>query len=205
MELPPTPPPPGLGYYPAAVTRPQPASIMVISIFAIVIGALTVLCDGMTTLSTVIFLFFSNSAAFAQQNQFQTTPMKVISVVQLMIGFALGGVLLAGGIGGVQIRAWARKLLIRWSITNIVFQLLTGAIGLYFALVVTMPAMQQQFNKQPAKQPLPPGMMTFVSAGSVITVVITAVVLCILPICILIFWRRPNVIEAFESRTQSFG
>jgi len=205
MELPPTPPPQGLGYYPATVTRPLPASIMVISIFAIVIGALTVLCDGMTTLSTVIFLFVSKSAALAQQNQFQTVPMKVISIVQLIIGFALGGVLLAGGIGGVQVRAWARKLLIRWAATNIVYQLLTGAIGLYFALAVTMPAMQQQFNKQPAKQPMPPGMITFISAGSVLTVVISALVLCILPICILIFWRRPNVIEAFESRTPSFG
>jgi hypothetical protein len=200
MQLPPNSPPPppqGLGYY-QSVPVTRPASISVISIFAIVLGSLVVLCNAIGVLGSVMLLAFSNASFMAAQNQFQTTPMKIVGGVQAIIGLALGGVLLAGGIGGVQARPWARKLLVQWAVADLVFQPLTCAIGLYFAIMVTLPAMQQQMNRQGQ------GATAFAhgySIGNVVGMILGTIVLCILPICVLIFWRRPDVVQAFEEPT----
>ena len=204
MEYP--PPPPGslhnLGYQEALPN--QPASIQIISVFAIVIGSLIVLCDGIGAVFGGIALALGHSAFMAQQAQNQPVSVTIFNVAQAVVGLLLGGMLLAGGIGGVQLRAWARTLLVKWAAANLVFQAVTCALAIYFMLAVTMPAVQQQMNRQGRGAP-PQQFLSFFSVGGVAMVVLITLIACILPICVLIFWRRPNVIAAFESGRPLFN
>ena len=202
MEYPPNPPGSlqGLGYF--EVPPSQPASIQIISVFAIVFGSLVVLCDVLGVVGGIFALVMGHSGFMAQQPQMQSTSLNIFNAIQAVIGLGLSGVLLAGGIGGVQVRPWARKLLIKWAVANIAFQLLSGALAIYFTLSVTLPAMQAQMNRQ--GRGASATMVTYFSAGGVIGVIVFMLIACILPICVLIFWRRPNVVAAFETPPQSF-
>ena len=197
MTVPPNPPqfPQGLGYYPGPIGPQRPASIQVISIIAIILGALGVLCNGLSTLASILSLMMSSAVAYQQMHQ--TPAMKLFALAQYTVGLALAVILLAGGIGGIQVRRWARVLLIRWAIADLLYHAITGALGFYFAIAVSLPAVRQQIQNRGGPRP-PPGLlsgMTFAAGG---VVILMSVLGCILPICVLIFWRKPQVVRAFE-------
>jgi hypothetical protein len=201
MELPPDPPqsmPHYVGY--GAPTPGRPKSISVISVFAIVVGSISCLCGAGGLIIAAIALGSSGSGMLAQSVESQPAAMKAWDIVQPLVGLALGIVLLFGGVGGVQGRAWARRLLVKWSPVAIVFQIFNGILHLYFALTFTIPQMRQDQQIRGAA----PGIITGVAVGQVVGIVGVVVLFCILPICILVYWKRPYVVGAFEARQPSY-
>lgn len=188
-----------LGYVPqyAAPMPARPGSISVMSIVAIVFGSLGLLCGAFG------LVFQLAALAMGGRNPFMPTapPMNDTAVaaytaVAGVISLGLLGMLLAGGIGGLKLRPWARRMMIRWSIIVIVL----STIHLVIALVWVNPVaarytrqMQLQINPQAASAVGP-----VIGAAQTIGTFIGWLLNCILPVCFLILWRSPKVIAAFE-------
>ena len=205
MELPP-PQQPGIGYYSANLPPPrrsQPASIAAIATTAIVLGALGTLCGVINVISASVLLFFSSVAvAMSSSLQYQSTGLRVFALIQSVLITLMYGVLLIGGIGGVQARSWARVMLIRWAVLMLFWiPISTVAQAVLIALVP-----DQQINQQ-LTQPGMRGMpfnATTLKAMQIVGIVFGGAAQCILPPFILVFWRRPYVIAAFEAPKPSF-
>ena len=192
MELPPGAPQP-MPYYSGYQPGPaRPKSISVIAIFAIVLSTLGCLCGGIGLIFSAVALS-STSNVFARTMQNQSDFQKAWDIIQPFASLALSVVLLVGGIGAVQVREWARTLLVRWSPIQIGFQLINGAIHLYF-VSERMPMLRQTRLRNAT-----PAFAGGYAVGQVIGVLAMVVLLCILPICILNYWRRPEVVEAFNA------
>jgi hypothetical protein len=205
MELPPNPPTPGLGYYPASMP-PQgsrPASISAISVTAIVLGSLGTLCGAFNIIVSIVMLLSSSaSAAMTRSAQFQSTGFKAFAAAQALIITALYGTLLIGGIGGVQVREWARKLLIRWAVVMLVWVPLSVVVQSVLVAITPMQQMQQQFIRP--GQPAPPFPAGTFKVVQIVSAVFGGAIQCVFPPFILVFWRRPNVGQAFEEPKPSF-
>jgi hypothetical protein len=197
VELPPDmPPPEGISYYRPDPIVKRPASIVAISILVVVLGSLVVLCDGIVLIAFVVTRVSPDPDIAAMQDPYSTAPMRAFNTVEVLVGLALGAMLLAGGIGGIKLRPRARKLLVQWAVASLFFQPLTCAISLYFAISMTVPAAPQQVITQLGGDGQ---VMTYAYHGPDIGAILSlAIVSCVLPICVLIFWRRPVVVEAFE-------
>jgi len=207
MELPPNPPVPGLGYYPANMPPPasRPASISAISVTAIVLGSLGTLCGAFNIIFSIVMLLSSSvSAAMTSSTQFQTTGFKAFAATQALLITALYGTLLVGGIGGVQVREWARKLLIRWAVVMLVWVPLSVVVQSVLVAMAPLQQMQQQFINRPGKPgpPFPVGTIKVIQIGSAI---FGGAIQCVFPPFILVFWRRPSVVQAFAQSQPSFG
>lgn len=196
-------PPDPYGAYPQVnyatpIPRPRPTSVTVMSILAIIFGSLGLIC-GVTGLASQLALL-----AMGGRNPFapnvpvmNNTGVVAYGAVAGIVRLAFSGVLLAGGIGGLRLRRWARPAMIRWSVALIGW----ATINLVILLVWVNPVTVQYFrNTQLQGNPQAAKMMgSMMGPMQAASAVVGWVFECALPVCFLIFWRSPKVVAAFES------
>jgi hypothetical protein len=189
-----TPPPPDFGY--AAPPPRAPGSIKALSITAIVLGSLFLLCDCLGIVNAAILLATGGKNPMAPNAPAMNNPgVSVFLGLDSIIKLSLGGILLAGGIGGLRLARWARPTMIWWSMAA----LLWSTISLIVQLVWTLPVQIENTTRAQAQMnPQFQSMHGIVSASATITVIVSWLFWVALPICFLLLWRAPDVVQAFE-------
>jgi hypothetical protein len=194
---PPTYPPyPPADYYGQPPT-PIPASIKSLSIIAIVLASLFLLCDCMGLAGAGMMLATRGKNPLVPNAPVVREPgVQAFMAADSLIKLVLAGVLLAGGIGGLRLARWARQGMRWWSVAALVW----CTASLLIQLTWTVPASvahatqaQSQMHTQ-----MPTNMQGFVSASAIISVTIAWAFWCAPAICFLLLWRSPQVVEAFQ-------
>ena len=170
----------------------KPTSVMVIGVIGIIFGAMGVIC---TPFSIVPYVLPKFMPAGAQQANpmvelvTSSTPLMIWTIFSTSLSMVLAIVLLTGSIGSVRLSRWARKLMIGYSIVALIAMVL----GLVVMLAVMLPMMMSRMNGGSAEQ-------TGAFVGGIFGGIFGILFGSALPIAILICYRRPNVVAAFEHR-----
>ena len=178
-------------YVPVDYAPTRPTSVTVLSIIGIVIAALSLIC-----LPTSVLPFFVPAM---QQNN---PGIGAIKASPALFGWTLGSaatgilmslLLLVGSIGALRLIRWARPAMLAYAVLSILMSIVTMVVQLAFVLPVSL-----------APQNLPPGtpasamgMVRGIAYGSTI---LFSLIFMALPTMILIFFRKPHVVDAFERR-----
>ena len=193
------------GYVPpfASVVSPRPGAITVLSILAIIFGSLGLLCGGLGLVSQLMMLAMGGRNPFMPQLPASNFAVTAYGAFAVFVALVLSAVLLIGGIGGLKLRPWARRMMIVWSVVTIAW----ATINLVITLVWINPIaaeyarqVQLRLNPQTAKT-----MTTMLAPIQTVSAVIRWLLTCVLPVCFLILWRSPKVVAAFETEAGSFG
>jgi hypothetical protein len=116
----------------------------------------------------------------------------------LALGLTACTVMLVSGIGLLKMRPWARWATVGYACYNI----LSTIVGFVFALLVTVPLMNEIFEEEAKKANVPPqaaGMFNMMAAMSK-TMVYVQLILLAYPIVLLVAMFLPSVREAFRGR-----
>jgi hypothetical protein len=184
----------------------RPTSILVIAILQFIFGGLGVLLDlwgGVSQLSG------SNPGMLAgggQGQQMQKDLMremeaamekrlasyKAVSIGLLVLDLALCGIMIAGGVGLVQMQPWGRTLTIVYAVFSLIMKVATIA----FSALVTAPATKEVMGTM-AMQMGPQG-ATFARIMDLMAGVATWTPVCfaIYPIVVLVIMLQPHVATA---------
>jgi hypothetical protein len=180
--------------YPPGPTRPT--MLTVLAILGIIFGSLGVLCVG---LSDIIALFALASPAMARFGGGQSFMQRLVGLIIGLFGFALSAVLLWGSIGSLNLKPACRRMMISWSIADIVFDF----VRMLFAVVIllTTTAHNPAFARNPAFQNNPNSqqMVAFAKVGGVVGAVATWLISTTFAVLVFIFFRKPEIIAAFEN------
>lgn len=192
------PPPADLNYaYGAYRPSPRPTSVSVLSIIAIVLGALGLLCGGLGLLGQIMILMTGGKNPFAPTAPVMTnSALAVYGAVSALVSLILSAALLAGGIGGLKLSPRARRLMILWSIVVIVWATLNLIVQLVWINPATAEITRQtqaKLNPQAAQT-----MSQFMGPLQIVAAFIGWLLWCILPVLFLTLWRSPKVVQAFE-------
>jgi hypothetical protein len=162
------------GFIPAGQVRQRPQSVTVLGILNIVFGGMSLLCSPLGIIGLLIP---------QPDSPFQLSPgMKIFSLVGYLVGIVFAGVLLASGIGLLNLKKWARQaayiygwVAICWGILGTIINGLLFSTSLRNVPSEAMPAIIG-------------GMVGGVCGGMCVGL--------IYPIILVIFLRKPHVIEA---------
>jgi hypothetical protein len=198
----------------------RPGAATAAGVLAIIYGSLGLLC-GVCGLATLIMqgaggnnmLFGADPAQAELQKKLQDAMVKdlpaydVVQIAGSVLGLMVAVALLLGGIGILNMRRWARTLVITFSFVAIAWDL----FQIYYQTVFVFPSMNDAFqNVLPGLLPAAPGpqaaqmmgfMRTMVTTIAVATIVIMVVVIIYLFIIIMLL-TRPHVRAAFASWDQ---
>jgi len=119
---------------PPPTTPPaRPPSVTVVAVFAIVVGGMGLACSPFAFLPYVVDTGPNPMLEITQRS----AVMKVWTIVAVVLAPLQALMLLAGGIGALRLRAWARRLLLiyAWMGTT------TTAIGTLLSLIFVGPEM----------------------------------------------------------------
>jgi hypothetical protein len=192
----PYPPPAYVPQYANAMSL-RPGAVTVMSILAIVFGSLGLLCGLTGVASQFAMLATGGRNPFAPNVPAMNSGIVVYGAARAVILLALSAVLLAGGIGGLKLRPWARRTLIGWSIALVTWATINLIITLVWVNPATadyMRSVQLRTNPQAAKM-----MGSMMGPLQTVFAVIGWATELILPVCFLILWRSPRIVAAFES------
>ena len=183
--------PPPSSYQPAPLAYEvpvpplRPTSVSVIAIIGIVLASLGLIC---TPFAVIPFVM---TGAAAQNPQIQliqnNKPLMAWSILALVVQFLLSILLLTASIGSLRLSNWARKGMIAWAIASSVMAVLSTAVQCVFIV-------PQLMAKMNSGNPADYG----AAIGGIIGAVAGIVFAFILPAFILIFFRKPHVVDAFE-------
>lgn len=169
-DLPVQPPP--LAYYNPTLEPRRPASIKVLAIWGLLFGSYSLLSQ----LSGVIFLFTNRNFLLA---------MPGIQFAVMVIYPVLAGLLLVASINSVRLRPVGRRQMIWWALLYIVIKSFLTVLMFWWIV---------------------PGVFAFAIPMSVsiqsawyLIFLGNFMLFLLFPILVLIFYRRPSVIAAFES------
>ena len=174
-----------------------PGSITVMSILAIVFGSLGLLCGGFGLISQLIMLSMGGRNPFMPQLPVTSMAVTAYGAFAILLSVILSAALLAGGIGGIKLRPWARPAMIWWSVVTIAWATLTLVITLLWinpAAAKLFQQVQLQTNPRGAAAVAP-----ILGPIQTISALVRWLLTCVLPVCFLILWRSPKVIEAFAA------
>jgi hypothetical protein len=194
------------GSYPLAgysadgfVPNRTPTAVIIISIFAIVLGSLGLLCGAIGLATEAL------TAASGGRNPFMPnlpamddTALRIYQIANSAVNLILSGVLLGAGIGGLRLRPLARRAMLGLS----VFILVWATAASVLQAVWAGPKQLEYSHRLQAQlgAPTPTALSGNFEAGAQVGgVVILWVVWCALPICVLVFWRSERVVAAFET------
>jgi hypothetical protein len=194
MSDPSMPPPSGYEPTPLAYQVPvpplRPTSVSVIAIIGIVLASLGLICTPFALIP-----FFMTSAA-AQNPQIQmmhdSKPLMAWTIGSLAINFVLAILLLAASIGSLRLSAWARKGMIAWAIASSAMAIIGTAVQCVFVL-------PQLLAKMNSGNPADYG----AAIGGIVGAVFGIIFSLILPAFILVYYRKPHVVDAFAQGTAS--
>jgi hypothetical protein len=109
--------------------------------------------------------------------------------ISIVLGVSVSAILLAAGIGLLQLKPWARIVSIIYSIYTIVMVLVGGVINCFF---LVQPMLQQAHQHQGPEA-------TGAAIGGAIGGMFGSCFGLIYPIVLLIFMTRANIVAAFQS------
>jgi hypothetical protein len=164
----------------AVATEPRrPTIVTVLAIIAIVAYSALLLCSPLSLLPAA-----SDDpvdTAFAGEG-----VMRVYNIVYALISIVLAAMAIIGASFCLVMRPWARRWLVRVAIADLVIT----AIGAVVFFAVTLPDAMQIATD--------PSSRSMVIAVMVVTAVVV-LAWPVLPGCIVYFFTRPRIIEAFEA------
>jgi hypothetical protein len=193
---------------------PRPTGVLVLAIFHLIIGGIGVL----TNLCGLVNLASGNAAATSFQQPGQKQQLDQLQnnlranapffdAFQVVFGVGIPVVLtaclIAGGIGLLQMRPWARKLSIGYALTSIVHKAVNGIYTIMFVMPITTAWMKTQVVQMPpgtspqAQQAAQQMMVTIANVTQVVSV-ITPFLSMIYPIIVLLVLGRPGIVKAFQ-------
>jgi len=181
--LEPPPPPP----FAHALYRPpprKPVAITVIGICGIVWSSIALLSTVLALVAIFISADFPNPALDAMLS---TRALRIYTIVSTLITVGLAVMLLAGSIGALKLRPWARRMLVRWSVATVVFAIVNQVLNWVWVRPVI-----EEVNRQ---QNLPPTMLL---ASRIMGVCGAVVIGVIAPMVVLYLLARAEVKAAFE-------
>jgi len=198
------PPPFQPDYYNGPIASPRPTSVTAISIVAIIFGSLGVLCGGMGLVMQILVLASGGKNPFMPTAPMMTShALLVFQAISGVVSLVLAAGLLAAGIGGLKLLPWARTTMLWVAIAIIVWATIGLVLGLVWVGPETAKVMQQFQAQQNAGAPgLPASMYGGIQK---VTMIVTWILELIFPIFILIYWRSPRVVAAFEPGTAPPG
>jgi hypothetical protein len=185
---PPRPPNPLAYYTPAQPLRRRPLSVSIIAWIAIVLGAIGALGGFCGLIQHEFLSGFQPSNPVTQALQGPGAIGTFLFWMQ-MIGWLVNIILLITGVGCLQLKQWARPLMIY----VMLFQLLSVVVSNVFGVVEVYP-MINHLRVQYPNDPTVQMTLFFYRIGQGIGFVIGAV--C--PLIILYYFTRPHVKAAFE-------
>lgn len=175
----------------------KPTSVMVLGILGIVFGSLSVICLPFQFIAA----FGGNAMRMGAAASSTYTPTPVMhgwTIISTLIALPMAFALLAGGIGSVTLRQWARKLMVAYAAFSIVFILLSIVMSILIVIPETIRAM----NAAAAASPTPPP--AWVGTLVAVWTFIVLLICLIYPTFVLIYYRKPHVIDAFN-RSAALG
>ncbi|HZN68713.1 MAG TPA: hypothetical protein VFB66_25770 [Tepidisphaeraceae bacterium] len=190
-------PSPNQPYYPnysQPTAAARPTAVTVFAILGIVFGIMGLLCKPLALLPLFV------SGQLAQGNPglaaMNDPAMRTMVIASVVVGVPVSILLLAGGIGSLNLKPWARKVMLAYAALAI----LLCIVNVVTQLVWMVPAMAEVQAQQP-QQPNMPNVAAFAKAGGYAGAIVEFVLRLIFPILLLYFFTRPNVVAAFEGRT----
>jgi hypothetical protein len=178
--------------------NPRPTSVTVISIISIVIGSLFLFCNALGLIGQLLMLASGGRNPFLRSappmnNAAVTAYGVVISVINLLIA----GAFLFAGIGGLKLWPSARRGLIALSVFVVFYATLALVVQLVWVGPRTL-EYSHRIQRQLHQTTPTPMVDDFQKTAQVVGAFIGWVIWCAVPVCVLIFWRSPQVISAFE-------
>jgi len=183
-------------YVPAPSLRP--ASVTALSIISIVLGSLGLFCGTSGLVMQILMLASGGKNPFTPNAPAMTNQAIVVyGAIDSVLTLVLSGMLLGGGIGGLKLKAVARRMMIGLSVAMIVWATLQLVLKIAWVIPATadsLKRMQVQMDPNSAKV-----VGSMMGTMQVVAACIAWIFWLILPTCFLILWRSPRVVSAFES------
>jgi hypothetical protein len=188
------------GYATPMPENPRPASVTTLAIIGIVLAGLATLCIGCGTIAAVVQLAGGTAMQnFGGQQQPQLSQgAQTFNVVAGVVELVLWVVVLVACIGALSLRPTMRRLAINWSYVMIVWAVVKTAVQITWIGPETVKAMQEMQAANPGPSPAPPQMMRIMSGAMTVGAIVMFLIYVALPVCFLIWWRKPHVAAAFE-------
>ena len=174
---------------PYAPTGPRrPTSVTVIAVFTIIFGVLGVLGVTVQFLQMIVPGVFQFGGPNPVNDLMHNDRLIAFWSAHGGHGAILAIMELAGGIGALSLKPWARKALIAYAIGAIV----TGLVGTIFNFTVMLPRLSQIPQNRPEVR-MTIQLMPIMTIGGFLLGLI-------LPVCVLIFMTRAKVKAAFAGQ-----
>jgi hypothetical protein len=183
----------------AFAPHPRPTSVSVISIFAIVLGSLGLMCNAISLVVQAILLTMhgGNPAFHAFAPMHNDSAVNAHNFVTGVISLLIAGALLAAGIGGLNLKPIARRGMLQLSVFIIFWATLTVIVQIAWLGPHTLARAQRLQASTTTSSAV--AYKTGGEIGVVLGALFGWILFCALPICVLIFWRSPTVVSAFEN------
>jgi hypothetical protein len=172
----------------------------VVGSIALVFGVLGILQGVMGIVGSVVMGFVASMANAAPSPSGGPNAMAGVAMMEqyrwwmiasALIGAAIAGVLLTGGIGMLRRRAGCAVVLMAWAALKMVWGLVTTGVGVMIQRE-QMQAMQAQMAQQ--SQPMPAAMMTGMSEGIMLASLVFGLAWAwALPVFMLVWMNRPKI------------
>lgn len=166
----------------------RPTSVLVLAIFGIIVGGLGLLCTPFAPLAYSIQIGPPNPVIQMTRND---PVLWNWTLAACVVGTLLAVLLLAGSVGILGLRRWARSTLLLWAVLAALMGVASAVVEFGFKIPKLM-ALQNGSNDPALRSAVPSGI-----AAAVVAVPIAFA----LPVCVLYFLTRPKVKAAFDSPT----
>ena len=192
----PFPPPGDLPYAYGDFQPARPGSINGLAITGIILGSLGILCNGVGLLAQAVVMSTGKNPMMPNAPVISDPVVTGSGAVTSFVSLAISIWLLASSIGALYLKPAARRSLIKWSVVTLIW-----AVVLFVVQVtLVIPATADLILKQPTVNGStpPPGMAAGIKVFQFLGAGVVSVIWCVLPVLILLMWRSPRVIAAFE-------
>ena len=183
-------------YVPAPSLRP--GSVTALSIISIVLGSIGLLCGGIGLVGQIMVIATGGKNPFMPNAPVMTDQsIAIYSAIASFVALVFSALLLVGGIGGLKLMPFARRLMVWMSFAMIgwaTFQLVLQIAWVIPQTSSRVVQMQAQMDPQAAKI-----MHSMLGPMQIVFAIVAWIFWLILPTCFLILWRSPRVVAAFEN------
>ncbi len=174
-----------VGYVPLDYAPTRPTSVTVLSIISIVFALLGVICVPLGLTAYFVPAMQQGNPGIAAVKS--DTPLFAWVLISNLIGFVMSIVLMAGAIGSLKLMTWARHLMLAYAAISIVVTIVVTIVNTIWLTPVMV-------------QSTVPEAQAIVKWSSYIGAVIGMLFGLTMPVLVLIFFRKPHVVDAFERR-----
>lgn len=189
----------------------RPASVLVIAIFHFIVGGLGLVCGicGGVQMAAGGQLGGFAGAQDPKQKQLQVDlekqlneklpHNKLITGMNLGIGFVFSAVLIAAGFGLLNMQAWGRLLSLAYAGLSLMHKVFMAIYNLAFALPATREVFKVlKANLGPQERQAAP-MFDFIETFATIGVTVDPFIRMVYPVAVLIIMLLPSVAAAFRN------